>query len=199
MKVKTNVQGLKTPCAKVNELLNFQNYLILYILEGNMQGGVKLIIEEIREYWIDILSIITCYCYVLNMIRPTQVVATLHTLQCSYQLDILLHDCWVKSMLNGGGLVDVDGIFVGMRLAALSLRYHSNPWQSSQSTKKHNIHHIVELCACVSPPLHTATTYFLHPALVSASAFLAHTSNKAWADAYILPRTKVHFAKHCSR
>ena len=58
-------------------------------------------------------------------------------------------------MLNGGGLVDVDGIFVGMRLAALSLRYHSNPWQSSQSTKKHNIHHIVELCACVSPPLHT--------------------------------------------
>ena len=50
MKVKTNVQGLKTPCAKVNELLNFQNYLILYILEGNMQGGVKLIREEIREY-----------------------------------------------------------------------------------------------------------------------------------------------------
>ena len=48
MKVKTNVQGLKTPCAKVNELLNFQNYLILYILERNMQGGVKLIIEEIR-------------------------------------------------------------------------------------------------------------------------------------------------------
>ena len=38
MKVKTNVQGLKTPCAKVNELLNFQNYLMLYILEGNMQG-----------------------------------------------------------------------------------------------------------------------------------------------------------------
>ena len=35
MKVKTNVQGLKTPCAKVNELLNFQNHLILYILEGN--------------------------------------------------------------------------------------------------------------------------------------------------------------------
>ena len=42
MKVKTNVQGLKTPCAKVNELLNFQNYLILYILEGNMQGLLKV-------------------------------------------------------------------------------------------------------------------------------------------------------------
>ena len=42
MKVKTNVQGLKTPCAKVNELLNFQNYLILYILEGNMQGVNKV-------------------------------------------------------------------------------------------------------------------------------------------------------------
>ena len=42
MKVKTNVQGLKTPCAKLNELLNFQNYLILYILEGNMQGVNKV-------------------------------------------------------------------------------------------------------------------------------------------------------------
>ena len=41
MKVKTNVQGLKTPCAKVNELLNFQNYLILYILEGIMQNMQK--------------------------------------------------------------------------------------------------------------------------------------------------------------